>query len=61
MLEMLGDIAIGLVPFCRRCAPNYHRHTKAWRKPALSAVRSVARFISGRRHGVSSVWRSDDA
>jgi hypothetical protein len=57
MLEMLGDLAIGVVLF----VIGYHRYTEARRKPALSAVRSVARYISGCHHGVSSDGRSDDA
>ena len=59
MLEMFGDIAIGLVLFVVGVILN-QRHAEARRKPSLSAVRSVARCISGCHHGVSSVWRSDD-
>jgi hypothetical protein len=57
MLEMFGDIAIGLVLFVIGVLLVFIGGPT----PTLSAVRSVARCISGCHHGVSSVWRSDDA
>ena len=61
MLEMFGDIAIGLVLFVIGVLLVFIGIPRHGQQPALSAVRSVARSISGCHHGVSSVWRSDDA
>ena len=61
MLEMLGDIAIGLVLFIVGVLLFIIGIPKHGVHPALSSVRSVARSISGCHHGVSNIGRSDDA
>ena len=53
MFAMFEGITLGVVLFAVGVLANFHRHAKARRNPALSAVRCCDGYISGCHHHVS--------